>query len=212
MGLLIHKNNEQLGPFEEHDILVFLNEGKLSYQDLGWKEGMAEWKSLQEILMVPKENTRTPKKKSFVEETVWTGRPSIAGYYFIFIAWVLLIFPCVLIALFGSNRDFSARFWMFIIGIMPGLYILKDRYSNSYSITNKNISHEKGLLVKSTNQVRTKDVRSINVVKKGLIGYLGFGNLEVSSAATDKAEIVFKGIRKVEDIKKLVVLKQDELD
>ena len=211
MALFIHKNNEQLGPFEEHDILAFLNEGKLSYQDLGWQEGMAEWKSLQEIMLKSKEKPQEAKKKSVVEQIAWAGRPSIFGYYFVFIIWIFF-FPLILISIFGNNYDFSTRFCMFIFGITPGLYILKDKYSNKYTVTNKNISHQKGLLVKSTNQVRTKDVRSINVQKKGLIGFLGFGNLEVSSAATDKAEIVFKGLKKVEEIKKIVVLKQDEFE
>ena len=158
MALFIHTNNEQLGPFEEHDILTFLNEGKLSYQDLCWKDGMAEWKSLQEVLLKSKDKTQGIKRNSIIEETVWTGRPSIFGYYFVFIAWILF-FPLVLVSIFGANRDFSTRFGMFIFGIMPGLYILKDKYSNKYTVTNKNISHEKGLLVKSTNQVRTKDVQ-----------------------------------------------------
>lgn len=74
MGLLIHKNNEQLGPYEEQDIVVFLNEGKLSYQDLGWKEGMTEWRSLKEILLTPKSKAHGTENRLLVEEANGAGR------------------------------------------------------------------------------------------------------------------------------------------
>jgi phage shock protein PspC (stress-responsive transcriptional regulator) len=82
VGFLIYKNNEQLGPFEEQDIVVFVNEGKLSYQDLGWKEGMTEWKSLKEILLTPKSKPRGTKNSLSVEKANETVRLSdYQGFY-----------------------------------------------------------------------------------------------------------------------------------
>lgn len=52
-AILIHRNNEQTGPFPEAQVRQMLADGKLAAGDLAWRQGMAEWKPLSELLAAP---------------------------------------------------------------------------------------------------------------------------------------------------------------
>ncbi len=45
----IIKDNQQLGPFRDSEVLAGLSTGAYSAQDLAWREGMPEWKPLQTL-------------------------------------------------------------------------------------------------------------------------------------------------------------------
>jgi len=51
-SLLIHRNNQQSGPFTEGQVRQMLAEGSLQPGDMAWREGMAEWRPLGEVLAV----------------------------------------------------------------------------------------------------------------------------------------------------------------
>jgi general secretion pathway protein G len=53
MFIYIHKNEQQLGPFDESNIQEGLNSGQFSIDDLAWKEGLSEWVQLRELLKKP---------------------------------------------------------------------------------------------------------------------------------------------------------------
>lgn len=46
MSIYVHKNNQQLGPFEESKVLEMLNAGELSAQDMAIRQGDKEWRKL----------------------------------------------------------------------------------------------------------------------------------------------------------------------
>jgi hypothetical protein len=56
--IYIHKDEQQLGPFDESQITKAIQEGQFTYEDLAWKDGLAEWVRLGDLL--PKEKT-TPE-------------------------------------------------------------------------------------------------------------------------------------------------------
>jgi len=47
--IYLWQNNEQTGPFEEHEVRTRLASGALSAQDLAWREGMTDWQPLRDI-------------------------------------------------------------------------------------------------------------------------------------------------------------------
>ena len=118
------------------------------------------------------------------EKTVWSGHPSHWHYFW---AW----FFGILLAVAG-------------VGILIIIWIFIDRARRSYIVTSHKLIIEWGLFAKSSNEIRIKDVRSINVRKRGLVGLLGVGDVEFSSAATDKAEIVFASVADATGIRDLV--------
>ncbi len=123
------------------------------------------------------------------EETIWSGHPSHWHYFW---AWFWgLVLAVVLVGLF----------------IIAWIYL--DRSRRTYIVTSRKVILEWGLFAKSSNEVRIADIRSINVKKSGLLGLLGVGDVEFSSAATDKAEIVFASISGATEVRDLVRKYQD---
>jgi len=49
MATLIYRNNVQTGPFEDAQILEGLGKGVYSPDDLGWRQGLANWTPLREL-------------------------------------------------------------------------------------------------------------------------------------------------------------------
>lgn len=47
MATYISQNNQQVGPFEDAEILASLAAGRCSPEDLAWREGMAAWVPLR---------------------------------------------------------------------------------------------------------------------------------------------------------------------
>jgi uncharacterized membrane protein YdbT with pleckstrin-like domain len=121
---------------------------------------------------------------------VWVGHPS-HWHYFWYWFFGLLLIPVV-------------------IGIFLLAYVFIDRARNTYMITAHKIMIETGLIAKSSNEIRIRDIRSINLLKHGMVGFLNVGDLEFSSSASDKAEIVFHAIPKVTAVRDLVRGYQDK--
>ena len=46
-AIYIHKNNEQLGPYDSHNIDRLIKIGSITVEDLAWAEGQAEWVPLK---------------------------------------------------------------------------------------------------------------------------------------------------------------------
>jgi uncharacterized membrane protein YdbT with pleckstrin-like domain len=80
---------------------------------------------------------------------------------------------------------------LLVAGLIVILSISVTRARRKYSISNKRVSMEIGLVSKDSNEIRLEHIRSINLTTEGLLGILGVGRLEFSSAATDDAEVVF---------------------
>jgi len=118
------------------------------------------------------------------EIPVWTGHPSHWHYFWMWFFGVLLI-PVV-------------------VGVLMIIWIFVDRARRTYMVTERKIEVEWGLFAKSSNEVRIKDIRSINLNKHGLTGLLGVGDLEFSSSASDKAEIVFGSVANATAVRDLV--------
>lgn len=124
------------------------------------------------------------------DAVVWTGHRSHWHYFWTWFFGVLLI--------------------AVVIGIFMIIWIFIDRARQTYMVTRTKIMVETGLIAKSSTEVRIRDIRSINLNKHGMVGFLGVGDLEFSSAATDKAEIVFSSIPDAAEVRDLVRKYQGE--
>lgn len=49
MRYFIGKDGKQLGPFSDEQVRAMLKTGEISYDDLGWHEGMTQWKPLRSL-------------------------------------------------------------------------------------------------------------------------------------------------------------------
>ena len=99
---------------------------------------------------------------------------------------------------------FAILLFVVVIGLLMIIWIFIDRKRRTYIITNHKIVYETGLIAKSSNEIRIKDIRAINLSKHGLFGFIGVGDLEFSSSASDKAEIVFGAVPRASEVRDLV--------
>ena len=75
-------------------------------------------------------------------------------------------------------------------------------------MTGRRIEIEKGLVARSSHEVRISDVRAINVTCSGLIGAMGIGTVDFFTAG-DEPEVTFRKVWAAKKGKALVRQLQD---
>jgi len=81
---------------------------------------------------------------------------------------------------------------------------LEEVRRRRYTVTNKRVAVDYGIVNRISNEVRISDIRSINLQKTGFTGLLGIGRVEFSSAATDDADVIFWNTPEAEKVRDLV--------
>ncbi|NNE94121.1 MAG: PH domain-containing protein, partial [Verrucomicrobiales bacterium] len=103
--------------------------------------------------------------------------------------------------------------WILFLGLLIALlcasYIILERSSRLYVITPKRVEIVKGLFAKSSNEVQIKDIRTINVVRKGFAGMIGVGRVEFASSGGKDVEVAFDDVWAAQKVKGLVRRIQD---
>ncbi len=142
------------------------------------------------------------------EQVLWTGGVSNLHYAG---KWVLILF---LLAAVGAS------FWLVLPTLGPILWPVRavflvlaflvfgwiqlDRRRRRYTVTNKRVAVDFGIVNRVSNEVRISDIRSINLQKTGVSGLLGIGRVEFSSSATDDADVIFWNTPEAEKVRDLV--------
>jgi hypothetical protein len=78
------------------------------------------------------------------------------------------------------------------------------RRSHDYIVTEERVEYVWGIIGRSSKEVRICDIRSLNVSEEGILGLLGLGSLEVSSASASGVEVRFKHLRRAHEVKKII--------
>src|SRR5947209_14631977 len=215
MPTYVRRNGEKLGPFEDAQLLSSLQQGMFSYDDLALRDGWSDWKPLRSLFAPP---ATAPAAPHAVVETgtiapehqMWSGRPSHWNFFLAwFFAFLSLSAGLFCLWLYFNGGGSPLLFIPGAIGILILLYIYISRARQLYVVTNRKVEIRTGLIVKSSNEVRVKDIRSINVTKHGLAGFIGIGSVEFSSAATDRAEVIFVNIAHADRVRDLVTNLQE---
>lgn len=126
------------------------------------------------------------------ETIIYQGRPSWLNY-------LLLYFIGILFLIF-SYTDGRILTGLFVFFVFVGLAaLLRLRYQ--FTITNDRILVREGLIGRNTNEMKIRHIRSMHVKQNPIERVLGIGTLTTISAADGEAAVVFKGIRKPQDVK-----------
>lgn len=214
--IVVLKNGQRLGPFEIDEILDLLESGELDYGDVCLREGASECERLGEVL-----DWDRPKDDEIDEEIyddddedivpssrpasiLYSGHPSI------------LSFPvplfCVLGGVTGGIWMHSSDGWydlvFYLIAVASLAHIAVVRFTSDYLITPKRIELIRGLVARSSKEVRVQDLRAINVRCTGLLGVLGIGDVDFFTTGDDP-EITFHNIWAAKKVKSLVRKLQD---
>jgi membrane protein YdbS with pleckstrin-like domain len=215
MATYVRRNGEKLGPFEDAQLLSSLQQGTFSYDDLALRDGWTDWKPLRTLFAPPA--AAPPVARPGVEATsasaekrMWSGRPSHWNFFFSWLlAFVFIGSGAFCLWIYFNIGTNPLLFIPSAIGILILFYIYISRARQRYVVTNRKVEIQTGLVVKSSNEIRVKDIRSINVTKHGFSGFIGIGNIEFSSAATDRAEVIFVNIANADRIRDLVTNLQE---
>ena len=108
------------------------------------------------------------------------------------------------------NGDLLVLFGGLVLAAAIYGYVCMVRSMAFYLVTPRRVEIIYGLITKSSNEVRVKDIRTINVRKRGFKGLLGVGDVEFSSSGGDGSEVVFRDVWAAQSVKALVRELQDE--
>jgi uncharacterized membrane protein YdbT with pleckstrin-like domain len=141
------------------------------------------------------------------EETVWTG--SVSQWHYAGKWFTAVLFLAACIATLFYHPDDPTTTWIIrgVLLLIPlGIigWIRLDRSGRRYTITNKRVSVEFGIISKQSTELRIQDIRSINLTTSGVSGLVGIGRVEFSSAASDDADVVFWNVPGAEKVRDLV--------
>ena len=144
-----------------------------------------------------------------LDETIIRMHPSIFGYP----KTLLLTVACGLLAgmslilsgVVGTTEPFRMLTWgAAIVGVLSFGLLLLSRTFDNYFVTRARVEVVRGIIAKSSNEVRVSDVRRIDVDKRGLLGLLNVGDVKLSSAGTGGFDVVFRDVRGAHRIKKII--------
>lgn len=142
------------------------------------------------------------------EKVVWSGSVSQWHYAgkWLFIVILIVAIVGTLFVDFGVDPSVAwiGRAVLAGVVLITLAWIRLDRSRRRYTVTNKRVSVEFGIIAKSSNEMRIQDIRSINLATTGLSGLIGIGRLEFSSAATDDADVIFWNVPGAEKIRDTV--------
>lgn len=89
------------------------------------------------------------------------------------------------------------------------LMLLYRRYSWRYTIDSENIESVQGIIARTVQSIRVRDLRNVNVKQTILQRLLGYGDVEFSSAGGSGVEVVFFGVVRPLAVKQLIQRLQD---
>lgn len=152
--------------------------------------------ALQSIAPETQENERRvyeghPSLMNFVTSILTSAGTVTAG------VMLLMVNPLILIGGIGLSVMTMAR-------------ILIMRRCWSYIITERRVEMVYGIFNRSSEEVRIKDIRNINVRREGLRGLMGVGDVEIASAGGGEVEVIFKGVWRPHVVKQLIRTLQDQ--
>lgn len=101
---------------------------------------------------------------------------------------------------FGTSYAFAGTG----LAMVTLLGIIAARFCCDYYVTDERVEVVWGLIGRSSKEVRVCDIRAIDVHEQGIMGLLGIGTVDFSSAGNAAVEVQFRYVRRAHRIKELV--------
>ena len=128
MNITIAKNGQQIGPFDEAQVAGMLKSGMLATTDLGWAEGMDEWKPLSSFGKFQSFATELPPKPDYPAQGEIDPKCKSAVTILLLGILSIILFPLgILAVLYGHKRQAQIKrtqikegTWMTFVGVALG--------------------------------------------------------------------------------------------
>lgn len=225
------RDGEALGPHDIETLLEGIDSGELSYEDLCLPESGGAPEPMRDLLdwddEAPCEAPPGPQREGRPggdsrgggiqrevtdgtqptrrrDRVLYRGHPSILTF-----PWSSLAFAGGLGgAVWAHPVDSRLALALFAIACGALGYLLLMRSLREYSVTAHRVETVSGLLARSSREARIADIRAINVVCRGIGGWIGIGTVEFYTAG-DQPEVEFRKVWAASRIKRLVRELQD---
>ena len=223
-------NEAQTGPYTLQQVQSMWSSGQITALTLYWQEGKADWQPLGDIIseiesapaapLIPKTVVLPPYEaaggrlpdvpyspgvvpvaqvQSTPEQTHWMGHPTWWKW-----GWWLLLAVVLILATAGLYVFFPGQLLIDLgplpVALLIFFYVFIDRRITRYTVTSKRVSLETGIFDRKSRELRIQDIRSIAAD----MNFLGYGNIEFSSAATDDADVIFSAVARAAAVRDLV--------
>ena len=146
------------------------------------------------------EEEREPRSRP-----LYRGHPTLLSY-----PRSLLLATALAVGGFFSHSLHPA---LGVAGIALALLIVVgvgvERSFRLYLVSRRRVELVYGIFAKSSRELRIEDIRAINVNRSGLLGILGIGTVEFSSAGSDEVEVAFDDVWAAQRVKGIVRKLQD---
>lgn len=231
--IFILKEGRRLGPFQPAEALLLVDEGRLSYEDICLRAGETNTIRLREALdwdrpaetgsagrgggsktketfypnpMPANQAARAEKQEINRARLIFRGHPHPLNYPFS----VGLSSAATIAGIFLWSTNGVFLLAGLIFCMITYLRIAFERTVRVYLVTPERVEVIFGFVNKSSDEIRVRDIRAINVRTSGLKGLLGVGDVEFASAGGSEVEVVFRGVWKPHGVKRLVRAVQDQ--
>ncbi len=154
----------------------------------------------------PLERVPPPRERD-PDEIICSLHPSILGYPKLLVTALALGALAGASHLLGPQLDFAPSFVDTPLGLAAAAsfaLLLVLRHFDNYYVTRTRAEVVRGIIARSSNEVRISDVRRIDVDKKGWLGLLNVGDVKLSSAGTGGFDVVFRHVRGGHRVKKIL--------
>jgi uncharacterized membrane protein YdbT with pleckstrin-like domain len=125
------------------------------------------------------------------EFEIWKGSPPLRYFYQDFIMGALTML-------------------FYGIGIIFIIRAILARNTTHYLLTNKRATSKWGIIARHSSEVELQDIRNIYSEQSAMERILGLGNIEIASAGTSGAEVVFAGISDHQKVRDIIKRQKDE--
>lgn len=213
------KDGQRQGPFSARELIERLHAGDFTPDDVCLRRGDSATMRLRDAItwleplpVYPLSVERAapaplgPVLADDAVEILYRGHPSALNY----ITSILISLGWLVAGIGMIFANPAVLFWAMGFGLLTLLRIGYARITNVFIVSRDRAELIQGLIAKSSKEVRIRDIRAINVIKRFPAGWLDVGNLEISSSASGEVEVLFKGVRAPHRIKKLIRQFQDQ--
>ena len=222
-------NEAQAGPYTLQQVQSMWSAGQITSLTLYWQEGKADWQPLGDIIseiepahaasLIAKTAALPPYElagahapdvpyspgvvpvaqvPSVPEQVHWTGHPTWWKWgWWLLLTGILILAP---VGLFYFQLPLPVVLGPLLVALLIFLYVFIDRRVTRYTVTSKRVSLETGILDRKSRELRIQDIRSIAAD----MNFLGYGNIEFSSAASDDADVIFSAVAGAAAVRDLV--------
>ena len=198
MGFLIHKNNQQMGPYSFEEINTYIQQSSLSVDDLCWQDGWSEWRPISSILSG---GVKVPDPDMEKETELFEGSPSFTPVYFLAVGYIIVLILGIYVGLkWKEGLPWIILATLLVAGLHLTIQFLEIR-SVKYFISTSRIKITTGIFDRHIKEIELYRIQDTSAFQSFFSRMLGKGSLFIVSGDKSEPRIEIKSVPNHEDLR-----------